>query len=64
MIAEIIYHKARKADFLEKTRTQIKTLFGKYHVQRSDFRDLQIPEALKGYDLYKRPNQIRTSKQK
>ena len=64
MIAEIVYHKARKADFLEKTRTQMKTLFGKYQAQRSDFRDLQVPEALKGYDLHKRPNQIRTSKQK
>ena len=64
MIAEIVYHKARKADFLEKTRTEMKTLFRKYQVQRSDFRDLQVPEALKGYDLHKRPNQIRTSKQK
>lgn len=64
MIAEIVYHKARKADFLEKTRTEMKTLFRKYQVQRSDFRDLQVPETLKGYDLHKRPNQIRTSKQK
>ena len=64
MIAEIVYHKARKADFLEKTRTEMKTLFRKYQVQRSDFRDLQVPETLKGYDLHKGPNQIRTSKQK
>jgi tetratricopeptide (TPR) repeat protein len=64
MIAEIVYHKARKADFLEKTRTKMKTLFGKYQVHQSDFRDLQIPETLKGYDLHKRPNQIRKSKQK
>ena len=64
MIAEIVYHKARKADFLEKTRTEMKTLFGKYQIQRSDFRDLQVPETLKGYDLHKRPNQIRTSNQK
>ena len=64
MIAEIVYHKSRKADLLEKTRTEMKTLFGKYQIQRSDFRDLQVPETLKGYDLHKRPNQIRTSKQK
>ena len=64
MIAEIVYHKARKADFLEKTRTEMKTLFRKYQVQLSDFRDLQVPEELKGYDLHKRPNQIRISKQK
>lgn len=64
MIAEIVYHKARKTDFLEKTRTEMKTLFEKYQVQRSDFRDLQLPETLKGYDLHKRPKQIRTSKQK
>jgi tetratricopeptide (TPR) repeat protein len=64
MIAEIVYHKARKTDFLEKTRTEMKTLFEKYQVQRSDFRDLQVPETLKGYDLHQRPNQIGTSKQK
>jgi Flp pilus assembly protein TadD len=64
MIAEIVYHKTKKADLLEKTRTEIKTLLGKYQVQRSDIKDLQVPEALKGYDLHKRPNQIRTSKQK
>jgi tetratricopeptide (TPR) repeat protein len=64
MVAEIVYHKARKADLLEKTRAEMKTLFRKYKVQRSDFRDLQVPEELKGYDLHKRPNQIRNSKQK
>jgi tetratricopeptide (TPR) repeat protein len=64
MIAEIIYHKTRKTDFLEKTRTEMKSQFEKYQVQRSDFRDLQVPETLKGYDLHQRPNQIRTSKQK
>ena len=64
MIAEITYHKARKTDLLEKTRTELKSLFEKYQVQRSDFRDLQLPETLKGYDLHKRPNSIRTSKQK
>ena len=64
MIAEIIYHKAKKTDLLKKTRTEMKSLFEKYQVQRSDFKDLQVPETLKGYDLHKRPNQIRTSKQK
>jgi len=64
MIAEIVYHKAKKMDLFDKTRAELKSLFDKYQVQRSDFKDLQLPETLKGYDLHKRPNQIRTSKQK
>jgi tetratricopeptide (TPR) repeat protein len=64
MIAEIIYNKNRKKDFLEKTRAEMKILFKKYQVKRSDFSDLQVPETLKGYNLHKRPNQIRTSNQK
>jgi len=64
MIAEIVYHKARETNSLEKTQTEMKTLFEKYQVQRSDFRDLQLPETLKGYDMHQRPKQIRTSKRK
>ena len=64
MVAEIIYHKTRKEDLLKKTRSQLNSFFKKYQAQRSDFKDLQLPETLKGYDLHKRPNRIRTSNEK
>lgn len=64
MIAEIIYHKNRKQELLKKTRTLLNSLFEKYQTQRSDFKNLQLPETLKGYDLHKQQKRIRTSKEK
>ncbi|MBT5028046.1 MAG: tetratricopeptide repeat protein [Nitrospinaceae bacterium] len=64
MIGEIVFHKAKKMDLFKKTRDRLAPLFAKYQTQRKDFKDLQLPETLKGYDLHKRANQIRTSKQK
>jgi len=64
LIAEIIYHKSGKMDLFEKVRTQLESLFAKYQTERSAFKDLQLPDTLKGYDLHQRPNQIRTSKEK
>ena len=64
LITEIVYHKARKMDLFKKTRARLEPLFTKYQTQREDFKDLQVPETLKGYDLNKRQNQIRTSKEK
>lgn len=64
MIAEIIYHKSKKMDLFEKMRTKLKSMFAKYQTKRDDFKDLQLPDTLKGYDLNKRPNRILTSKEK
>jgi len=64
LITEIVYHKARKMDLFKKTRARLEPLFTKYQTQREDFKDLQVPETLKGYDLNKRQNQIRISKEK
>jgi hypothetical protein len=50
-------------DLFKKTRSVLESLFAKYQASREDFKDLQVPETLKGYDLHKR-NQIRTSKEK
>ena len=64
LITEIVYHKARKMDLFKKTRAKLEPLFTKYQTQREDFKNLQVPETLKGYDLDKGQNQIRTSKEK
>jgi tetratricopeptide (TPR) repeat protein len=63
LITELVYHKAQKMDLFKKTRSKLDTLFAKYQTRRQDFKDLQVPETLKGYDLHKR-NRIRTSKEK
>ncbi len=54
LIAEIVYHKAKKMDLFKKTRATLESLFAKYQVKREDFKDLQVPETLKGYDLHRR----------
>ena len=64
LITEIIYHKARKMDLFKKTRARLELLFTKYQTHRENFKDLQVPETIKGYDLHKRKDQIRTSKEK
>ena len=64
LIAEIIYHKSQKMELFEKTQAKLKSLFAKYRTQRDDFKDLQVPDTLKGYDLHKPPSQILTSKEK
>jgi tetratricopeptide (TPR) repeat protein len=63
LITELVYHKTRKMDMFKKARSMLDSLFDKYQAQRTDFKDLQVPETLKGYDLHKR-NRIRTSKEK
>ena len=64
LIAEIIYHKTMKMDLFEEVQAKLKSLFEKHQTQRADFKGLELPETLKGYDLNQRPNQIRTSKEK
>ena len=64
LIAEIIYHKTMKMDLFEKVQAKLKSLFEKHLTQRADFKGLELPETLKGYDLNQRPNQIRTSQEK
>ena len=63
LVTELVFHKAKKMDLFKKTRSVLESLFAKYQASREDFKDLQVPETLKGYDLHKR-NQIRTSKEK
>jgi tetratricopeptide (TPR) repeat protein len=63
LITELVYHKSKKMDMFEKTRTKLESLFTKYQASRKDFKDLQVPETLKGYDLHRR-NRIRTSNEK
>ncbi len=64
LIGEIVFHKSSKMDLFEKTKKKLEPLFTKYQTKREDFKDLQVPETLRGYDLHKRPNQIRTSGKK
>jgi len=64
LITELVYHKAKKMDLFKKTHNKLKLLFGKYQTRREDFKSLQVPETLKGYDLHAHPNRIRTSKEK
>ena len=64
LIAEIIYHKTMKMKLFENVQTKLKSLFEKHQTERKEFRDIQLPEALKGYDINQRQNQIRTSKEK
>ena len=63
LITELVFHKAKKMDLFKKTQSVLENLFDKYQASREDFKDLQVPETLKGYDLHKR-NRIRTSKEK
>ena len=63
LITELVYHKAKKMDLFKKTQSRLVPLFDKYQSTRGDFKDLEVPETLKGYDLHKR-NRIRTSKEK
>ena len=64
LIAEIIYHKTRKMELFVNVQTKLKSLFDKHKTDRKKFRDIQLPETLKGYDINQRQNQIRTSKEK
>jgi hypothetical protein len=64
LVAEIIYHKTRKMELFVNVQTKLKSLFDKHKTDRKKFRDIQLPETLKGYDINQRQNQIRTSKEK
>jgi tetratricopeptide (TPR) repeat protein len=64
LIAEIIYHKTEKMDFFEKVQAKLNSSFEKYQTKRTEYMNIDLPEALKGYDINKRPKQIRTSKEK
>lgn len=64
LIAEIIYHKTGKMDLYKKSQAKLKTFFNKYQTKRADYKNLELPETLKGYDLHKRPKRIRTSKER
>ena len=64
LVAEIIYHKTRKMELFVNVQTKLKSLFDKHKTDRKKFRDIQIPEKLKGYDINQRQNQIRTSREK
>ena len=64
LIAEMIYHKTTKMELFVNVQTKLKSLFEKHQTERKEFRDIQLPEALKGYDINQRQNQIRTSKEK
>jgi tetratricopeptide (TPR) repeat protein len=64
LIAEIVYHKKKKMDLFKKMGEELKPLFEKYELTRKHFSQLQLPDTLKGYDLYKKPKRIKTSKEK
>ena len=64
LIAEIIYHKKKKMDLFKKMSVELKPLFEKYELTRKHFTELQLPDALKGYNLHKKPKRIKTSKEK
>ncbi len=64
LIAEIIYHKTMKMELFVNVQTKLKSLFEKYNTERKKFRNIRLPEMLKGYDINQRRNQIRTSKEK
>ena len=64
LIAEIVYHKEKKMDLFKKMGVELKPLFEKYELTRKHFTELQLPDALKGYNLHKKPKRIKTSKEK
>jgi tetratricopeptide (TPR) repeat protein len=65
LITELVFHKAKKMDKYEKVRSQLEAFFTKYRTAREEFKGLQVPDTLKGYDLRKRHrSRIRTSKEK
>lgn len=64
LIAEMVFHRAKKMNLFKKSQARLRTLLTKYQAERKDFKDLQVPDTLKGYDLHSRRNQIRTSKEK
>ena len=64
LIAEIIYHKAKKMDLFKKMGKNLEPLFQKYQLGRKNFTKLQLPDTLKNYDMNKKPKRIRTSGEK
>ena len=64
LIAEIIYHKAKKMDLFKKMGIKLQSLFQKYQLGRKDFTELQLPDTIKDYDINEKPKRIRTSIEK
>jgi tetratricopeptide (TPR) repeat protein len=52
LIAEIIYHKTQKMSLFVKVQTKLKFLFKKYQTQRQDFRNIEKPDTLQGYEIH------------